>query len=309
MQVLLEVFRDGISLVNIMDKKFKKIRYDINEEQLERIRKVTKKIETTHIVQIINKIPPFNSDDTESSKAREFFKKEKELYEKGKENYWESRKLLLTHNKKNLSLIQESYRKRLLGWSNYHIGYQKIPDPEGRSNNPYLRGLEAREAFIEVLRLAVSREDVDSVLSGLPLVYYFLCIEPEKAFKVAEEAEKKCWNKAPLYNSIALLKREEKKHIEALQYFSYAFKEGEKLQDYRTCGNALNNKARILKYSFFQYKELGVQRELLIELKKEILSQFEKSKEQYKKDEEVNGHSAKFHLEGIDKQIKELETT
>jgi hypothetical protein len=44
------------------------------------------------------------------------------------------------------------------------------------------------------------------------------------------------------------------------------------------------------------------------ELKKEILTLFEKAKNEYGKYEQLTGGSSKFHLDGIEEQIKEINT-
>jgi tetratricopeptide (TPR) repeat protein len=257
-------------------RKFKnRVKYDLDEEKLELTRRLTRKLEFTRLERILKQIPSNILDSPEVQSAHDFFKKEQEMYNQG--DYWAAKESL-NDVKKNLSPFHESSRQRLLGWCNYYISYKKLQPPwstkEITSFKPW--GDEARDAFIEVLKIKKSSEDVNSALSGLPLVYYFLLKEPQKAFKVAEEAKRISSNKASVYNTIALLKRQENLHIEALQAFSQAFQEGERMKDYRTCGNALNNKARVLKFIFPQLYELKFENTFLKQLKNEIKIQFKK---------------------------------
>jgi tetratricopeptide (TPR) repeat protein len=134
------------------------------------------------------------------------------------------------------------------------------------------------------------------------LVYYYLLKEPKKAFRIKEKAIHKVNNKAQLLNTPGLLKRDEGQIIEALNTFSEAHTEARMIRDFRTSGHALNNKARTLMLLFPKL-------DLKNELKKEIITLFEKAKIEYSEYEKLTGGSTKFHLDGIEEKIKELNTS
>jgi tetratricopeptide (TPR) repeat protein len=205
---------------------------------------------------------------------------------------YETKKSLDEYNKVKLIPIQESHRQRLLGWCNYYLGKKNLRELKHIGN-------EARKAFIKVLQIGQSRIDIDSALNGLSLVYYYLLNEPKKAFRVKEKTINKVHNKAQLLNTQGLLKRDEGQIIEALNTFSDAYNEARMTKDYRTSGHALNNKARTLMLLFLKL-------ELKNELKKEILTLFEKAKIEYHEYEKSTGDSANFHLDGIEEQIRDL---
>lgn len=255
-------------------KKRRKIKYDLNENKLEWVRKSTRLLEFTRLQNILNNIP---SDlEPEKPEGEDFFKKEKRLYNQGK---WEEARIsLLKYKKEDLSLRKETLRQRLLGWCSYYLGKKKILKPG-------VIGNQARNAFIRVLQDGKIQEDIDSALNGLPLVYYFLLNQPDKAFKIMEEAEKIAHNKAQVYNTKGILKREQKLYLEAYGAFSKSFQEAKELEDYRTCGNAANNIARISMDLLFNLSKLNLDNELLFDkyllrkFKENAESQFKKAKE------------------------------
>lgn len=276
--------------VQAPDEKRKK--YDLNEEKLEWIRSCTYKLEFTRLDHLIDSIPSDLPLTPVECDKEELFRKENRLYDEGK--WQDAKKLLDNYNKNNLTPIQESHRQRLLGWCNYYLGKKHLRGPKHIGN-------EARKAFIKVLQIGKSREDIDSALNGLSLVYYYLLKEPTKAFRIKEKAIHKVNNKAQLLNTQGLLKRDEGQIIEALNTFSEAYTEARVIRDFRTSGHALNNKARTWMLLFSKL-------ELKNELKREIITLFEKAKIEYSEYEKSTGGSAKFHLDGIEEQINDLNT-
>lgn len=263
--------------------------YTLNETTLERLRKDTLSLEFGFIESLIANIPSDGTYEDNDQQDDDFLREEEDMYNQKK--WKEAIKLLDTrYGKKQLTYSQESKRQCLLGWCYYYLGLKKIEDPKKM-------GEKAKKAFIKVLRTGTSG-DINSALSGLPLVYFYLIADSKKAFKFAEKATGRVY-KGSILNTQGLLKKEEGLILESLKIFSEASRVAQDEKDFRISGNALNNKARALMTLLPAFESKA-------DLKKDITNLFNKAIGEYKKYEKATGVSARFHKEGITQKIKEL---
>ena len=265
--------------------------YTLNERTLEWLRRRSKSLEFAYIEHIIDNIQADLKHDS-SIFEEDFLQKENELYDLGK--WGEARQLLWKYRKKDLLPLQESERQRLLGWCCYYLGKKGIENKEKIGN-------EARKAFIKVLQLGEIPKDVDSALNGLPLVYYYLLKEPEKAIRISEKSVEKAKNRGQTLNTQGILKKEEGFIVDAVRVFSESYKTAKDFMDYRTSGHALNNKARTLMMLLPEMKYKG-------DLLKEIKYLFNDALKEYKNYERETDGSAKFHIADVYRKIDEVET-
>lgn len=264
--------------------------YSLNESKFENFREKTLALEFLFINNLISNIPRIQRNN-EYQLDKDFLRDEEELY--NSKQWAEAIDVLKNKYKgKKLNYLQESKLQRLMGWCYYYLGLKKI-------ENPKEMGEKARKSFIKVLRIGYQK-DVISALSGLPLVYFYLIKDSKKAFKTMEKAVDK-EEVGSILNTQGLLKREEGLILDALSIFSESSNIAMKENDFRTSGNALNNKARTL-------MKLLPLIESKKELKKDIRKLFNKALNDYKKYEEITGESAKFHIVDVYRKIDEVET-
>ena len=265
--------------------------YTIDEKTSELLRKYIRSLEFASIENLIDKIPSHLQSSPEIKNDDAFLKNENDLYNRGR--WGAAREKLRGYERRDLTPIQEGSRQRLLGWCCYYLGLKnKGPSPREKMGN------EAREAFVKTLQVGKTQEDIDSALNGLPLVYYFLLSEPEKAVQVTRKAMQKAQSRARILNVEGIIKREEGFLGDALDRFTQAYEAAQKEKDFRTCGHSLNNKARTLLRLLpnLRFKQ---------DVWREAKELFEQSLVEYRKFEKETGESADFHIQGVEKYLED----
>ena len=219
-----------------------------------------------------------------------------ELYNEGK---WQDARIkLLEARDGECSKEQLSKKYRILGWCLYYIGKKNLEDPQAM-------GEDARESFEKVIDLGV-KEDVNSALAGLPLVYQYLLGDVQKAIETAEKRVDEASDsrtRAIALNSLGCIQRDAGLIKEALESFRVADAEVLVAGDLRTRGHIWNNKARTL-MSIIPWVDL---RETKRALKEEVRRAFKKALALYKTFEDETSQSAEFHKKGIYQKLEELE--
>ncbi len=278
-------------------KSVKKRYYCIHEKTFEDLREYLSHIENNVLINILLNIPENIVPKDEEIEVDSYFKNEEELYNKGEMS--SAIKELLKHDDKKLKKLPlsfESRRQRLLGWSYYHKGLK-----EKKEKNKILNGEKSRRAFNRVLRIGSSL-DIDSALNGLILTYEYLLQQHDKALIVAEKAINQTNNKdlkVRSLNAIGLIEKHKGNFKKAIESFDETIIIAKEIGDLRTAAHATNNKARILMelIGLIPFNE---------KYKSNVEALFLEAISLYSKSKEETGKDVKFHVDGVEKKLKEL---
>lgn len=213
-----------------------------------------------------------------------FLEDAQKLYNEGK---WEESERLIDEILPRLQIdeeIAEAYR--LKGWNRYYLGTKGLS--EKREENLQ----RSKAAFNVALGKTKDRKKRISAANGLPLTLWILG-EAEKvaAWTVSDKAIEEFPDEPSVWNTRSILFRWAKDFEVSAKVCEIVYERALAKGDYRTAGNAKQNKADAL-------KELGQIQEARNEYAAAIglYGQFE----------EVTGQSAKFHIEGVKKKALAL---
>ncbi|MFH1780536.1 MAG: hypothetical protein ABH841_00785 [Candidatus Nealsonbacteria bacterium] len=203
------------------------------------------------------------------------------LYNEGK---WHEAMTLLNNSNHGFGVEEMAEAYRLKGWCLYYIGI-KGPAEEKREK------LElAREKFDGVFLLTSDEKKLISAFNGLPLVYWILD-EQKQAWRMSDQAIEAFPDEPSVWNTRSILFRWAKDFKGSAEVCEQVYKKALLKGDYRTAGNAKQNKADAL-------KELSLIRDAKNEYAQAIGL--------YKQFESATGQSAKFHIEGVKKKALAL---
>lgn len=204
------------------------------------------------------------------------------LYNEGK---WHEAVTLLTNNLPGFVETEDrAEARRLKGWCFYYIGI-KGPAEEKRDAVNL-----SRDMFNLALAETSDAKKKISILNGLPLSLWIL-EEQEEAWRMSDKAIKEFPDEPSVWNTRSILFRWAKDFKGSVEICEKVCEKALVKDDYRTAGNAKQNKADAL-------KELG--------RIKEARDEYAAAVGFYKQFEKTTGQSAKFHIEGVEKKLAAL---
>lgn len=206
--------------------------------------------------------------------------------------------MLLKLLAQNLRKRQLSEINRLLGWISYYLGKKNKEDPEDA-------GRCSLEYFQKVIDLGVSSEDIDSARAGIPLVYFYLLKETDKAIETAKEAVGKANDltaRTAALDTLGCIQRDTGMTEEALKTFEEGIKLAIEIDVFRICAHILSNKAVIWEklIPHAEWEKTGDA------LKQEAIDTLKHALFLYNKVENETGESTRFHREEIERKLEEL---
>jgi len=203
------------------------------------------------------------------------------LYNEGK---WLESNILIADYFDGLTTTEEmAEADRLRGWNYYYIGTKGLRDKQA--------SLEmSKAAFQTALGRTVDSKKKISIMNGLPLTLWVLG-EQEDAWQVSDEAIDEFPNEPSVWNTRSILFRWAKDFKGSVEVCEQVYEKAMLKDDYRTAGNAKQNKADAL-------KELGQINQARDEYASAIGL--------YKTFGERTGQSAQFHIDGVSKKMLAL---
>ncbi|KKS89583.1 MAG: hypothetical protein UV65_C0031G0014 [Parcubacteria group bacterium GW2011_GWF2_43_11] len=201
------------------------------------------------------------------------------LYNEGK---WPESNLLID----GLTIAEDeemAEARRLRGWNYYYIGTKGLDDKQaslGRS----------KAAFQYALSITSDKKKKISIMNGLPLTFWVLG-EQEWAWHLSDRAIEEFPDEPSVWNTRSILFRWAKDFKGSVEVCEQVYEKAMLKDDYRTAGNAKQNKADAL-------KELGQINQARDEYASAIGL--------YKTFGERTGQSAQFHIDGVSKKMLAL---